>query len=355
MSKVIQLRPTAAARDDMEEQACLWLVRLDEGLDEAGMARLRAWLEDHPSHAGILLEMASMWDQSEVLSELSDVFPLQDYVKPASARMAWNWHYAGAFACVLALAVVLLLQFPGLSDDRASMVTVAQDEHGTLIGETRSITLPDGSEIHLNTDTRLRVSYGNSSRDIYLSHGESHFSVTKDPSRPFRVHAGLGVVEAVGTAFTVQHLAAEAVEVTVFEGEVNLSQRLPVRSPNPTGVAPNAGEQQATLSLTAGQTARLESSNDTILKRTMDASELQSKQAWRHGMLLFHGNSLEHVINEFSRYTETRFEIEDSARDIEVMGFFATDNIDGMLRTMRETFDVAVETREDGSIFLSKP
>src|SRR5690606_33902749 len=102
--------------------------------------------------------------------------------------------------------------------------------HETRVGERRALTLADGSEVILNTDTLIEVAFDAGARDLSLHRGEAYFSVASDAARPFRVHAGGAIVEAVGTAFTVQRTLNEELEVTVTEGEVNFMR---LRAPEP--------------------------------------------------------------------------------------------------------------------------
>ena len=76
----------------------------------------------------------------------------------------------------------------------------------TQIGEQQTIVLPDQSQILLNTDSRVAVSYQADRRLLTLHKGEAHFDVAHDAKRPFDVYAGGGRVNAVGTAFTVRML-----------------------------------------------------------------------------------------------------------------------------------------------------
>ncbi|MBI4626652.1 MAG: FecR domain-containing protein [Verrucomicrobia bacterium] len=54
-----------------------------------------------------------------------------------------------------------------------------------------------------------------------LARGKAHFTVAKNPSRPFVVSAGGGDVQAVGTVFNIR-LRSEAIEVFVTEGKVQV-------------------------------------------------------------------------------------------------------------------------------------
>jgi hypothetical protein len=59
-------------------------------------------------------------------------------------------------------------------------------------------------------------------RDVYLS-GEAFFSVTKNPSRPFRVFANEIVTKVLGTSFNIRSFEKDTViQVTVRTGKVSV-------------------------------------------------------------------------------------------------------------------------------------
>ena len=71
-------------------------------------------------------------------------------------------------------------------------------------GQKSDITLPDGSVVTVNSDSR--VSYGknfNGKKRMVELVGEAFFNVAKDPSAPFYVKVGNLTIQAVGTAFNV--------------------------------------------------------------------------------------------------------------------------------------------------------
>lgn len=91
--------------------------------------------------------------------------------------------------------------------------------------EARTITLPDGSRVMLNRNTRL--SYGRSFNDkdrmLELS-GEAFFEVTPDAAKPFVIMAEGARVQVIGTSFNVNaYDSMESVEVVVETGIVNLA------------------------------------------------------------------------------------------------------------------------------------
>ena len=62
----------------------------------------------------------------------------------------------------------------------------SRDLYTTAVGEQEVVRLADGSEVTLDTDTRLRVRFVRSERQILLERGQALFVVAHDADRPFR-------------------------------------------------------------------------------------------------------------------------------------------------------------------------
>jgi ferric-dicitrate binding protein FerR (iron transport regulator) len=94
----------------------------------------------------------------------------------------------------------------------------------TRYGEWKTITLADGSGIHLNANSEIRFSDNwqmGADRDVWLK-GEAFFEVAKDPQgAKFTVHTEGLAIEVLGTAFNV-HSRGEQTEVFLQEGKVRL-------------------------------------------------------------------------------------------------------------------------------------
>ncbi len=94
-------------------------------------------------------------------------------------------------------------------------------------GQRMQITLPDGSQIQLNSGTELRypVVFARDSRRVKLS-GEALFEVTPDARKPFVVETFTSDIEVLGTRFDV--LADEArseFSTTLITGKVKVAHR----------------------------------------------------------------------------------------------------------------------------------
>jgi len=87
------------------------------------------------------------------------------------------------------------------------------------------VTLPDGSNIFLNRNTKLtyRENFSRHGRNVTLS-GEAFFEIARDESNPFTVDAGNARVKVLGTSFNViTNNSDSAVEVFVKTGQVEVT------------------------------------------------------------------------------------------------------------------------------------
>src|SRR5690606_18639485 len=196
-----------------------------------------------PAHRNELRKLAALWRKMNVLTELAvpigkDSSHKKSTLKKTLCRPHLNYRVAGA---VLLLVVISLVSLNLWEQFDARMLKSTNGVYITQVGEQRSVSLSDGSAILLNTNTQVRVDYRPDSRDVRLLQGEAEFTVAKDVERPFRVYAGNERVQAVGTAFTV-YIQDNKIDVTVTEGQVNLSTLRRIDSQASTADTVSAGE-----------------------------------------------------------------------------------------------------------------
>ena len=348
-----------SSRETVANDAAEWLILLDreQAPSDEELSRLRSWLNESPAHREELSSLARMWEMMNVLTELAVPLGAADRSQVRrkqviSSGLRW------ATAAVAFIAAALFFAI-GTNPDPAS----DNGLYVTAIGQQQSITLSDGSSILVNTDSQLRVDYANDFRIIYLLRGEALFEVSEDKDRPFRVYAGDGRIEAVGTAFSV-YLRDNTVDVTVTKGKVALatvgreqtepdmrgdsepeSDRALLELDDDSSVVTTLGflEGGQTTTITSGvdETANLKSTIGEIL--TIDERELSRRISWRDGVLTFSGDSLETVVEEFSRYTTMTIEITDpEIRAIKIGGRFPIGHTEEMLDALETNFGLSV-------------
>jgi transmembrane sensor len=332
MSNVAQFPDPARAR----EQAAEWISRASRGLSPEERAELQQW-RSSPGNARALEQLSALWTQMDVLRGLASVFPEPALPQPAAPPRWKMWRPAVAAAlAVLTLAAGFALQ-RHLSASRAPLAaSIASGEFTTAVGEQRSVPLPDGSVLAINTASQVQVvSLGKESRELRLVRGEAHFTVAHDASRPFRVNAAGHVIQAVGTAFDVRLLPDGGLEVIVTEGHVKLLAG--------NGVVGDLLEDQY-MRIGADGTSRI---------GRLDEETVASRLAWRGGMLVFNGQSLTEVLAEFSRYTDARFVVTDQRlRGLRIGGYFVAGDTNALREALLANFRIESRRTADGVILI---
>lgn len=118
--------------------------------------------------------------------------------------------YAAA-AVALALITGSLWYFISPLYNNSSDVTTAQTlrSYYQTTGESpvTRITLPDGSNIRLNKETKLYIvqdQFNRRAREVWLEDGEAFFEVAKDAKKPFIVYHGELQTVVRGTSFNIK-------------------------------------------------------------------------------------------------------------------------------------------------------
>ena len=374
MDKIIEFPD----RDIIEDEALEWLVRLDADhpLDKGEECMLDEWLARSPVHRDALKSLNTFWSSANVLSSLaepSSVIGLLQKRCLAYFQPLMNRRRSATFATLLVLGLMVF----GLDGFNLKNNADTNGLYVTAVGQQKTVTLADDSVIQLNTNSQVRVDYSQGFRNIRLLQGEAHFDVAKDKSKPFRVYAGSGRVQAVGTAFNV-YLRGSDVDVFVTEGRVavasilNIDDQLPIdadasNSHASTAVADDTDAYIATRvnglgEISAGQGALLKIAeavgvdDDTqgaqrfelelVPNLTSSASHLKKNHplAWRKGLIIFSGESLEQVIAEISRYTPVQIEIVNpELRNIEIGGQVEVGDTDSMFKALEVNFGLTIK------------
>jgi transmembrane sensor len=105
---------------------------------------------------------------------------------------------------------------------------ITYSEYFSPKGSIKTFSLPDGSIVTLNADTKLKIVKGfeGAERTAYLE-GEAFFEVTKNKEKPFVVHTGQIETKVLGTSFDINAYPENPeIEVSVLEGKVSVSDTM---------------------------------------------------------------------------------------------------------------------------------
>lgn len=310
------MRDTESDRteDGIAEQAALWVARMQSAdASPADRQAFETWLASHPSNAHAYNEMAALWgDMRDV--ELTSTLAQ----KPRSATKVLTT------LCLLGAAFLLSRQ--------TGLIDRLQADYYTSVGETRMLTLEDGTHVSLNSDTAIETRYSDRERRIVLLRGEAFFDVAKNPHRPFIVDNNGLKAQALGTHYGVRAgNGSLPQEVQVEEGEVEVETT--------SGIA----------RLGAGDVATLDAEGAIVRSR----QDVANNTAWREGKLVFSGQSLRQVLQILAQYRHGRIVVlDDTAARLSVSGIFDLHDTDQALRILESNLPVKVTKLSDMMVLV---
>ena len=237
-----------------------------------------------------------------------------------------------SFLKIAAVALILLSLgvaafFLGSTNSLSKNIIVTTDNSQ----KNYKVTLPDGSNIFLNRNTKLtyHANFGKHNRNVALS-GEAFFEITHDAAKPFIIDAGKASVKVIGTSFNIiTNNIDSAVEVFVQTGKVLIFN--------------NSGAQNVVL--------------ESGFVGTMD-SKLSGKtqnnnpnyMAWNTGLLVYNGQTLDVVFKDLKRVYNMEI-IADDPAILEEAWTSPIDNLtqETIIRLICASFNLSFS--KDGNIY----
>lgn len=328
--------------------AAAWLAQRDEGLTADEAADFERWQQADPQHAAAVARLERTWTALQQLREFrpeSRVHPNRDLLaaaRPAARIIPFPSAALAGLAAAAAIAAFVWWPHPAAL---APEVATAPAVYATTAGGYQRVTLDDGSLLELNADSRVRVAYTRAERRVQLERGEGHFTVAKNPQRPFFVVAGNVAVRAVGTAFNVR-LAGDEVEVLVTEGRVRVENQA-AGAAAPAG-APELGVgQRLVLSAQTGAAP--------VQPENLAPEAVQQVLAWQGSWLRFVDTPLASVVDQFNRHNRLQIELADaSLASMPVDGNFRAENVEAFLRLLDSQPSLTVDRVDPDRIILRR-
>lgn len=307
---------TSALDPRVLDAAAAWLVRLhDSAATEDDRRACEHWRQSDPAHA-------RAWDRAQtLLARLGGLPPALAMPTLGRPVRAARRAAAAKVAALLALGPSAWLAWRVV--DAGSWAA----EHRTATGEQRGLQLPDGSRVTLNTASALDLRFDAAQRLLVLRAGEILVESAPDPAgRPLRVATREGLLQALGTRFTVRQDSGST-RLAVLQGAVRIT--------------PLRGGAHAVLA--AGQQTRFSAEQ---IDAPMPSDAVAT--AWTRGMLLADGMRLADVTAELARYRPGLLHCDPAVAELRISGAFPLGDTDRVLRMLVSTYPVDAAVRLRG-------
>ena len=135
-----------------------------------------------------------------------------------------------AAAAALALLITIPISYrAGLNTGEERIAAIEWVEASVPYGEKQTVTLSDGTVMHLNSGSRLTYPsvFSGDSRTVFMD-GEAYLDVAKDPEHPFIIKSQNIDIKVLGTSFNFKNFARErTAELLLMEGSVEACVSIP--------------------------------------------------------------------------------------------------------------------------------
>ncbi len=307
----------------------------------------QTWLGQHPYKAAevnearemiLLLGFGQNHQANEDFLQVWDNVQQEIIQKPAHApKKAFLQAFtkvAAVFSGVLLAGVLVLLLW---NND----ATVA---YATHFGETRSLTLPDGSKVILNANSTIRFAENwtqQNPREVWLE-GEAFFEVEKvfasntDLPVKFVVHTSPMDVEVLGTEFNVNNRREET-KVVLKSGKVKLNVK--------------NGEKVEEIFMRPGEMVAFNEMSKALTKKMVNPDIHAS---WKDHQLIFEEVSL----GEIARMLEDGYGVTVNFEDSQLAqeqftGLVPSNDIDVLLEAFTKLYGIQITKKQQIITFHS--
>lgn len=318
--------PRDLDEDEVDHLAARWYARGRSGeMTPADEQAMQAWLDADPQHRVAYDSIAMAWSALGVARDHPRLMAMREALPLEPPRLL------ARFATRRAIAAALVAGVLGVAASTAWIAwgpsdKLADQSFQTGIGQKTTVTLPDGTEVTLNTGTRLRTRADADRRLVYLDSGQAYFKVAKDRAHPFVVHAGDRTITALGTAFDVR-VDRDRFSVTLVEGKVRVEQ--PVR---PVEAAPSSAKTpiEATELAPGSELTAIDNQQWTVAR-----TDTAKATGWVRDQLIFEREPLSAVAEEMNRYSVRKIVIADaSVAGTLISGNFRPGDVEGFAQAV---------------------
>jgi len=337
----LAIRTAADIDDPVAFQAAEWRVALAGDPDAGVLARFEAWKAKDRSHAETYALIATTELRIRTFRDDPDLLGLRHETLARASlgrrrRQLDRKRLFGAMAAAVALSLAPLALWVAQVRTVPPEAEAALPAYATSVGQRMILTLEDGSQVTLNTASRLRVAYTDTERRLYLDAGQAWFKVAHDADKPFNVIAGSQQVTAHGTQFDVR-LKPDAVQVLLVEGKVSVAPR-------------HGGARAASAMLSPNDMLTVDASGVQV-RRVADTGAVEG---WREGVVVFDDTPLAEAVEEINRYATRPFVLTDGrAGRVRVSGVYRIGGEAVFAEALEEGLGVSVDRGRPDRIGLS--
>ena len=288
--------------------------------------QVRAWVESSPENMQKYMSERAFCDSVTLLAE-----PEAPAVRRFSLKRVMTVTSKIAAVAVVTLLlsyVVRTYLFP---------LQIPMQELYVPVGKQVNLTLADGTNVWLNSGTRLKYPaiFSGKERRVEID-GEGYFKVQKDADCPFRVQTDGGVVEVLGTTFNVEAYSSEHnFRTSLLEGSVKITDN-----------------RNGEYLLSPDQMAEMQADGSMKISAISDYDAFR----WTEGIISLKNDSFESIMKKFEKYYGVTIKIEcDNFAGVSYSGkFYHSDGLQYALKVLQRDIDFTYVSEQENHIIYIK-
>lgn len=235
------------------------------------------------------------------------------------------WRKVAMIAASLLIPVLIfgnIYLYNKLNQTTSTSTIIATDSKKMTV-----VTLPDGSSIELNQDSRLQYESSDFAKDIRSIdfEGEGYFKIAKSETTPFNIKSRNLEVTVHGTIFNLKaYPQSEDAKLSLIEGSVSFAS---LKTGEIVKIAPN---EEATLNYASG----------AISIKKID--EGNNSTAWVSGKLKFNNAEMSEVLLEIEETYGCHLSVNKNLNGEYYTGVIPTNNILMAISILEKIYNVKI-------------
>ena len=248
-------------------------------------------------------------------------------------------------AAVILLTSGLLVWFAMKLVDQTDHTGPDMITKNTARGQKITLTLPDGTTVQMNSETKLTFPMEFGNRRQVLLDGEAFFMVKRDEQKPFVVQTGNLHTEVLGTTFNIKAFKNEIIEITVATGKVKVTSTNVQNQNSSLNNVNTPLEGKGGVLLTPNQQALFDASTNTLKARNVDTN---IHIAWKEGVLKFSEVRFQDVVIDLERWYGVDIDIDPRLNECIVIGQYQNESLETILKSFEFLMEIDYEFGKDG-------